>query len=442
VQVFATAEQTFYVFDTSSVPFTCYPGTPDTFPVTELGWTGGSELHYDEVKTLTTKTWTGAGCVAGFPAFPDSKSFNDGSIAETLSEPASFFEALTTIDAAPSNCASTTEATSVLPESTANISQTGTSCQITITVNGAPDTTYNVVVTLSNQVIATGEVLPGESEVIAITTDGFGVGEVVYEVEQPPVGRRRCVDSVELESLSYDIAFQPPQTRSGTCYKAEWVTRAVVDPEGSGVGVTGVTVVGTGVYRPTVTTGGGAVLLAVMNSSGGVASVRVLNPGGGLDDDDPPAVVFQTPSAGGTQATGTCVVENGQVVSVNVTAAGNYLPQIAFEPPPSGVTALATAVLNAAGGITSVNVTNAGSGYFSEPEITITPRGGVVKAAVLLVSINAETQLCGTWSGIVPETYDPLDQATWPKLSGGPRTLAPGQEIAHLRGVCDCSTCT
>jgi hypothetical protein len=203
----------------------------------------------------------------------------------------------------------------------------------------------------------------------------------------------------------YRFRFPVPKTKTGKCYRLNWVERFV--PE-SGVPITSVSVKKAGVFRPTVTISSppsGGVLaraIPIMSFDGKVTAIKVLNPGSGYVT--PPTVTIGT-SFGGTTSTGwtASLNVNGQVSSISGGSQGDYRPTITFNNG-GGTGATGTINLNEDGGINVINITNAGSGYsLASPALSLGITSKVPTSALtlsdLLVNFGTEVEKCYIWDG-------------------------------------------
>jgi hypothetical protein len=239
----------------------------------------------------------------------------------------------------------------------------------------------------------------------------------------------------------YRIQFQPPQIGTGKCYRVEWLERFV--PK-AGVSLTSADLVTRGVYRPAVTVTGngtGAQVVAVMAPDGTVDFFRVLNPGQGYTTI---TITVQAAINGGTTATATGSLVNGQLSAVTKTASGNYLPTGAFTGGGGGTGATIAFTLDETGGIATALLGSVGSGYTDTPNLVITPKvSGSVSARVDL-RIGTETEKCAEWDGELPEDPDEL-----PILGDGTNPYfglpIPEEDglvtVVNVREFCDCSAC-
>jgi hypothetical protein len=256
--------------------------------------------------------------------------------------------------------------------------------------------------------------------------------------------------SYSIRESRYRIRFEAPQTGTGKCYRVSWDERFV--PE-AGVGLTSISVLSPGEYRPNVdidpppSGGTQAAAVAVMSPDGEVASIRILHPGSGYVSA--PTVTVEAATMGGATATGwtATLSAEGQVSAITGGTGGDYLPIVGVIGS-GGSGATATAVMDAQGGIASVTVDSAGSGYTT----LIVGADGVFEdfiAADLLPSFGTETERCVEWDGELPEDYDPEDSDTWPILGDGtnPYFELPVPEedglttVANVRAFCDCAAC-
>jgi hypothetical protein len=205
--------------------------------------------------------------------------------------------------------------------------------------------------------------------------------------------------SIIISKSRYRIRFPVPKTRTGKCYRANWVERFI--PEG-GVGIGGASVVSRGLYRPGVTFSGGggtgARAVAIMSSSGGVIGIRILNPGTGYTS--PPTVNIQNSINGGTNSSSwSATILNGRVISASGGSQGNYLPEIFFVGG-GGSGATATLTMDQEGGIFSVSIVSSGSGYTAEPTaIVILSKISNPVVADISVNIGTQSQKCKIWDG-------------------------------------------
>ncbi len=131
-------------------------------------------------------------------------------------------------------------------------------------------------------------------------------------------------------------------------------------------------------------------------AAGAVTSYTITTAGSGYNPAVPPTVTVSTPTGGITQATATATVANGVVTGFTVTNAGaGYAatPTITLSAPTASVTATGTATLNAAtGAVSGLTLTNAGVGYLAAPAVTLSAPPAAT-AATVTASINATTQV-------------------------------------------------
>jgi len=125
--------------------------------------------------------------------------------------------------------------------------------------------------------------------------------------------------------------------------------------------------------------------------------VTVTNGGTGYGTTAP-TVTFAAPPVGGTQATGTAVI-NGSGVVTGVTMTNNGagytgVPAVTFSAPPSGTTALGTAVI-ADNGIGAVTVTVPGTGYASAPTVNFSVGTGASATATMDSCVTGATVTAG-----------------------------------------------
>jgi hypothetical protein len=104
-------------------------------------------------------------------------------------------------------------------------------------------------------------------------------------------------------------------------------------------------------------------------------------------------------------------MSNGGVAAVTITSGGSSYasaPTVTFSAPPAGGTqATGTAVINASGVVTSVTITNAGSGYTSVPTVTFsvaptgntTATGTAVFAGVITMAVGSSNGTSATAHG-------------------------------------------
>jgi hypothetical protein len=163
---------------------------------------------------------------------------------------------------------------------------------------------------------------------------------------------------------------------------------ANIDPRG----LTSFTITSAGQYftstPPTISFsgGGGSGAAAVVSSftefSGGpqntwsVTGVSITNPGANYTSA--PTVTFSGGGFPSPQATGTCTVGNGRILSITVTnGGGGYTsaPTISFTGGGSGSGASAAAVVGGSG-VTSLTLTNPGAGYLASDVLTVGFSGG------------------------------------------------------------------
>ena len=148
---------------------------------------------------------------------------------------------------------------------------------------------------------------------------------------------------------------------------------------------------------PTVTATGGAVFKAVV---GGAVSTSVTVTNAGLNYTYPPIVVFDTPPAGGVQATGYCALSSNTVSSVTIDNQGaGYIqpPQITFVNDPrelnpqtasvtTGYGAVAVCSLTGAQTVTAVLCVDHGQGgQTSVPSLVFAGGGGSSAAATAIM---------------------------------------------------------
>lgn len=356
-----------------------------------------------------------------------------GSGTETLSDPDTVEAAILRADdptTGTSQCAFTGEQT----DCSFGDSQTTTG---TFTVTGEADTSYTIRICVRTYPTDDQTDYEDSCEDVSVTTDGDGIAEFEYTLPQPEPGFTSCFLSAAAASDSYVIQFSKPQFSVG-CLRATWVERAQIGE--SGVSLTSIEVVHPGVYRPAISFSGGggsgATAVAVMSSTGTVSSIRILNPGSGYTSA--PTVTIATATNGGTTATATATISGGQVTSISVGTAGNYLPAISFAGG-GGTSAAASCTMDAQGGISTITLSNTGSGYTAEPSVEITAKSSGTVEGLAVVHLGTETSRCASWDKVLPEDYDPEDETTWPYV--GPYELPTGATIANIQTFCDCSSC-
>jgi len=358
-----------------------------------------------------------------------------GSGTETLSDPDTIEDAIARADS-PSYGTSKCAYTGVQTGCSIAYSQTTTG---TFNVTGDPDTTYTVRICYRTSPISDIDDWTETCEDVEVTTDGDGVAEFEWVMPSPPSENQNCFKSARVISYPYEISF-PASQYATRCLRAKWIERAPISS--SGVGITSLEIVSAGVYRPEVTitveageSGSGAAAVAVMSSTGTVSSIRILNPGS--DYSIAPTITISTAKNGGTTATATATIEDGQIVSIDIDDAGDYLPTISFHGG-GGSSATATCTMSPEGGIATITLDASGSGYTNEPGISISSKSPSYTSAYIIVHLGTETAKCGIWDKVIPEDYDPADDNTWPYL--GPYEITDA-EVVHIRTVCDCSSC-
>ena len=114
-----------------------------------------------------------------------------------------------------------------------------------------------------------------------------------------------------------------------------------------------------------------------------ITALSILNPGSNYTSTPSVNFVGGTLAFGGSPATATCTVGNGQILSITVTSGGGgytSAPTVSFTGGGSGSGASAAAVVGGSA-VTSVTLTNPGAGYLASDVLTVTFTGGGGSAA-------------------------------------------------------------